>query len=557
MMHVSNEIKILITLVIIFLILSATSAMNKSLTTDEAAHHIPSGYVFLKTGDFVFATDSPSLARCLVGFPLLFMDIKLPVDRSFWARDDRAEFSKEFLFKLNREKVGKITFWARLPIIIISMFGGIFLFYWAKRRFDALTAIVSSIFYFLSPNIIAHSRLATTDIAATVFIMCSVLSFWDFIIFPSARRALTSGIFLGLAMMAKYSALLLLPVYIILLLGIFIKHILLREKYTNNIFPMFLLCLLVAFFILWAGYAFEYKPFMENVLRPEQKIEYIKSFIEKFPGSSEELFNKMQSVLYTVKIPLSSYLLGVVGVLRHGAEGARTYFMGSWSYQGHSMYYVLAFLIKTPIPIIISFFFGIYMMLKIREKRLLGLYLLSLIGIFVVMASGANLQLGLRYILPVYPLIFIISAGGLVSFFHAGRLREIIGISLVLWLCVSQFYIYPNYLSYFNEFIRGPENGHKYLREANIDWGQDLPMLSKYIQKNGIREIYLSYFGSADPGYYGIKYNNIPAGEEISTADGVYAVSVNYLESFKPAQEIQPTAKAGYSIFIYDLRKEQ
>ena len=249
---------LLIFLVIVFIVLACSSLVGKSLVCDESAHHIPVGYVFLKTGDFSFATDSPVLARYLAGFPLLFMDVKLPMERSYWARDDRAEFSREFLYKLNRDLAGKITVFARLPMVLVGALGGIFLFLWTRKRFDATVAAIASLFYFLSPNILAHTRLATTDITSTVTIMCSVFTFWDFLTYRTLWRALAAGIFLGLALMAKYSALLLLPAYLlILIVWVMYQAIVVRNrKYGLSILKFFLI-LIIAFGVLWAGYAFE------------------------------------------------------------------------------------------------------------------------------------------------------------------------------------------------------------------------------------------------------------------------------------------------------------
>lgn len=214
---------ILIVLIIAFVSLAITSMSQKSLTCDESAHHIPTGYVFLKTGDFVYATDSPPLARYLVGLPMLFMDIDLPEDRSFWAREDRAEFSREFLYELNRKHVSNIIFWGRIPIVILGVFGGIFIFIWVRKKYDDVTACITALFYFLSPNILAHARLATTDMVATVFIVCSVLLFWDMLTRPGIKTVFWAGVFFALAMLSKYSALLLSPFYVIVAIGFFVK----------------------------------------------------------------------------------------------------------------------------------------------------------------------------------------------------------------------------------------------------------------------------------------------------------------------------------------------
>ena len=97
----------------------------------------------------------------------------------------------------------------------------------------------------------------------------------------------------------------------------------------------------------------------------------------------------------------------------------------------------------------------------------------------------------------------------------------------------------------------------QYLRDSNIDWGQDLPALKRYMRDNHIDVITMSYFGSADPGYYGINYDEITAEERISPGNKVYAVSAQYLEGVEWAGKREPSSKAGYSIFIYDLRLEK
>ena len=190
---------------------------------DEASHHIPSGYVYVTKGDFAFATDSPPFARLLIALPLLAMDLDLPDERAFWARDDRAEFAEDFLYGLNREKAVRILFFARLPIVLLGVLGGVFMFFWVRRRYGQVTALVAAFFYFLSPNILAHARLATTDMAATVLIMCAVFSFWDFLTRSDMRAAAITGVFAGLAAMAKYSALLIFPVFFIIVAGTLVK----------------------------------------------------------------------------------------------------------------------------------------------------------------------------------------------------------------------------------------------------------------------------------------------------------------------------------------------
>lgn len=546
---------VLFLLVVIFISLALTSAVRKSPVSDEAAHHIPVGYVFLTKGDFAFATDSPPLARILAALPLLSLDVKLPDERSFWAREDRAEFSRDFLYKLNRSIFDKILLFARIPMMILGVFGGVFLFFWVRKHYDSQVAVLTAIFYFLSPNILAHSRFATTDIAASVFIMCSVLSFWDFLISRRNIEALISGIFLALAMMAKYSALLLLPIYIILVLGTILNERFFKGKRVSlDFFFKLLFCLFISALVLWSGYAFEFKPFLKDVLRPESKIVVFTDMLNSIPFAGEGFKAKAVEFLYTASVPLGSFVLGVIGVLKHAAEGVGIFFMGAWRHQGHPLYYVAAFLLKTPIPVIIFFFIGL--IFAARNKSL-NLYLLLMIFSFFVFASRSNLQLGLRYVLPVYPFIFIISALGAKYVFNKGTVYKTFGIVLILWFLTVPFFIWPDYLSYFNESIGGPDNGHKYLRDSNIDWGQDLPALKQYMLENNIESVKLAYFGEGDPTYYGIRSEDITEIELIEPEKEVYAISIRHIDSCRWTKDKKPDSKAGYSIFIYDLREKE
>jgi hypothetical protein len=241
-------------------------------------------------------------------------------------------------------------------------------------------------------------------------------------------------------------------------------------------------------------------------------------------------------------------MLGVLGVVRHGYEGHGTFFLGKWSGKGNPLYFIVAFLIKTPIPSILFIFTGLVVMLRNRMGNK-EWFLIITIAAFFAAASFSNLQLGLRYILPIYPLCFII----------AGRSLEVFGrksmkiplIALALWYVGSSLWIWPNYLSYFNEFIGGPKNGYKYLRDSNIDWGQDLPMLADYLKKKKIDKVKLLYFGTADPAAYGIKYDKLADGDYIDPLPGVYAISVQYLDAVKWAKDRVPAARIGYSIFVF------
>jgi hypothetical protein len=96
------------------------------------------------------------------------------------------------------------------------------------------------------------------------------------------------------------------------------------------------------------------------------------------------------------------------------------------------------------------------------------------------------------------------------------------------------------------------------------------------MEKQNLTMIYLSYFGTAPPSYYGIRYQYVPGAPPLewpSSADKIpatasrkiLAISVYNLQDvsspydplFRWLWMRVPIAKIGYSIFIYDLTDDR
>lgn len=386
-------------LLIIFVTLAITSIYpnRKSATCDELAHHIPVGYVLLTKWDFKMDTSHPPLSRYIVALPLkLFMKLNMPDDKSQWRRPDRSDFGRDFFYKYNNQP-HKMLFLSRLAVVFVGFFCGIILFTWTKALYGEKSALFALFLYVLSPNILAHTRLATTDMAATCFILLSIFSFWRFIKNPTFKNVIFAGICLGLAQLSKYTSLLLYPMFLLLLT--FELSAIQKVDKKSVIFKLFAM-FAISIFVLWASYGFDATPILDNAMRVEEKVEIAHSIAMKiFPSWNQTLSKKLDSFLLNTPFPLGAHILGILGVLRHSYEGHSMYFLGKWSSHGNPLYFLVAFLIKTPIPIIVLFLTGIYSCIKINFKRE-DMYILAMIFMFFIAASFSRLQLGLRYILP-------------------------------------------------------------------------------------------------------------------------------------------------------------
>jgi hypothetical protein len=288
-----------------------------------------------------------------------------------------------------------------------------------------------------------------------------------------------------------------------------------------------------------------------------------------------------EGTLTASKLPLPGPFMQVIWFQSgHTSAGNNTYFAGETSTSGWWFLMLFAFLIKTPIPLLLLLGFVLFRLARRRGgddgEWLLLILTCVMLGLFTYLKAVA---VGLRYILPVYPALHVLAARALCienRWKTAGRVALV---GLVVWYLVGAVRIYPDYLAHFNELIGGPRNAYKYLADSYLDWGQDLEQLDAYLERRGIDRIRLAYFGSADPDYYGIDYDYLPSvgvrpqepGQRwwYEVADpselppfevdgGPIAISATLLAGvFYPGyyaelRELEPVDVVGYSILIFE-----
>lgn len=503
---------LIVILLLATLALCAVFSMREKSATYDELPHLGQGYHYLNTGECTLSTP---LANIVANIPLLFLDLGFPrINRDadwqnleLWAY----RFGRELLYG-NNEDADKILFFGRIPIILISLLGGLVVFKWASALYGKRAGIFALFLYCLSPNILAHSRLVTHDLTVSALIVLALYQFWIFKGEPNFRNLLFAGLGLGLALSSKHTAFLILPTYLLYGFKLTSK----RQRY--GIFLIFL----IGFFILGLFSQF--------------------SFIDYFKG----FFN-----LGTQVQGRPSFLMGEIG-------------RGWWHY------FMVAFLIKTPIPTLIFILMGLFFFKRIKSKDIGDEFLLIMpvLTIFGV-ASYSRFNIGLRHILPIYPLIFVF-----VSKVANLKVKGAVLLTPVLcgWYLISSLNIYPHYLSYFNELVGGPENGYRYLADSNLDWGQDLKGLKKWMDREGPGQIYLAYFGVASQEYHvpscqylpGIGFSRTYRSHvlPLDIDREMLAISVSLLQGmhtrgiYNWLKKYKPVARIGYSIHIYDITND-
>ena len=506
--------------------MAVLSAKNDSAIRDELPH-IVAGYSYLIKQDYRLNPEHPPLLKELAALPLLFIKPNFPDQHPCWISEVNGQWclGDVFLYQIGND-ADKIIFWSRLPIILLMLLLGFYLFKWAKELFGQRAGLFALAIYSFSPNIIAHGRFVTTDLGVTALIFIAFYYFWRLLEKPSKLNFALATFVFSLALLAKFSAVLLIPIYILIAC--------LKRQYFKYLISLFVLS-----FILIGLF---YQLHLINMPVAIQH-QLINSSLDS--GLLKNYLHKMTDI--AVFRPYAQYLLGFFMVGAHSIGGHTTYFLGELgNHWGH--YYFIAYLIKEPLAIqillIIAFIFAL---VRFKKPKPIFIGIIAFVVLLLGLGMQSKLQLGIRYILPVFPFIYLFIAG------YALRFRP--AVLLVVWLAVSSTAISPSYLAYYNELV-GPKNGYKYLVDSNTDWGQDLKRLAQFVEQGNIGKIRVDYFGGGNPAYYlGDKF--IEWGADKGPAPGWLAVGVSPLkwnqEKYNWLNNYQPVAQIGYSTFVYNL----
>jgi hypothetical protein len=580
--QVISHHKFIVGLLLLAIVLQCVLSMRmKTMTFDEPIHFV-AGYSYLKMGDFSLNWPNPPLLNVISAIPLLFLNLKV---QTYDPHQSSFLFVHDFLYVLN-DNAEQIIFWARIPTILLSLLLGSFVFKWASELYGVESGLLSLLLYAFSPNILAHSGLATTDLGASCFTFLACYCLWKFSSRPSVGNLLLAGLTLGLALISKFSTIFLLPIYLLFpLIQPFLDgpqprpdrsmgrpdpkvHTITGSlKKVGQLMVYSGLIVGISLFFIVAAYPSYLKPwyrFDETILPAAQRV-YPKAEINK----------GLWHLVSSIRVPGREYVLGLLGIVEHSKMGHDAFLWGKISNRGWWYYYLAALAIKTPIALQIMLLFAIHVSWsrRMRKTDLYNDFFMVLPPLLLLTAiSVGSVKIGLRHVLPIFPFIFVFIG----RLFEPGTKRRLFSaatLCLTIWYLLSSVSIYPHYLAYFNEYVGGPANGYKYLVDSNLDWGQDLKGLKEYIERRSIKEVKLAYFGTADPEYYGISYEPISTQDLVAVKEGrftrgVFAISATFLQGlYHPAdrdryewfRDRTPTAQIGYSIFVYeiDCRKER
>ncbi len=566
-------------------VLSLSVSRQESMTYDEKAH-IPAAYSYVRYGDMRLNPEHPPLLKDFAGLMLLPLGLSFPLQSPEWQDGYNEQWAVGDMFvncsrpAWSCNDADTILFFARIPTTIIAVVLGIMLFLWTRELGGALAGVFAVTLYAFDPNIIAHNHYVTTDIGSATFIFIAFYWFVRFLKNPSRKNILLAGIMLGLAQLAKFSAVLLFPVFGLFVILYALTKLRTKDETSLSAFRhalrtlfsyswKFLAVIVVCFTTVWALYA------LNTSGMPAQKVvEHADLFLSQ-PNTPARMTHDLivHMTVSPLLLPFAEYFVGIAKVFSRVAAGNVHYFLGSVSVEASPSYFPVIFALKETLPFLFLLLFTtIYGLYRIgrqytKEKLLpLPLFLAhsfhnniaQYLAVFFVLfysyiSITGNLNIGFRHLFPILPFLYMMIGKTLADFYKRHKeervTRELIAVlfGIVFFISMATVLLsYPSYLSYFNQTVGGHKNGYLYATDSNYDWGQDLKHLKKWIEiynadcatssspcsitdssvpavSQPIEKIRVDYFGGSDPRYY-LGNMFIPWWESRAPEAGWYAI---------------------------------
>jgi Dolichyl-phosphate-mannose-protein mannosyltransferase len=368
---------------------------------------------------------------------------------------------------------------ARFASILAALALIFFIHQMVYELYGRAAALAAALLAALSPNLIAHGTLATTDGYFALGVLSALYFLHRYLSHPTLANACFSGLALAFAQLMKPLAAFLYPVA-----GVFLVLAAMRQgaaRITGRQLAVYAaVSAMCVVGVLNVGYLFD------RTFLPLGSYD--------FESAS---FRSLQNpgLLQKIPVPIPYPVLQGLDQATHndaiGVTYGNIYLLGNLrrngdaDFHGFKSYYLVAWLVKEPIALQILFVWGLLRMFRFGRDR--GFSVVLLVAT-VVLVAGLSLfskaQIGIRHILPALAIEIVIAASVFSEWSSYSRRRKSALGLLVVWLAASSLSYYPHMIPYMNETVFDRKLAYRVLADSNLDWGQDMSLVRKFLKDN-------------------------------------------------------------------------
>jgi len=536
---------------------------EESATTDEPVD-LAAGYLYCTGHGHHYNPEHPPLGQILPALPLLFLDVNVPEfleqlgklrlgapqarpwrgwesgkaeqyypgGRSswyYWPFWEAGIYGQELLYGGWNDP--DVLLWASRSVqVVLTLLTGLVVALWLRKAAGMEAAALGTVLWVFNPVALAYGHLVVTDISVTLGMTLAIWAFVSFLEAPSWKTACLTGGATGLALAMKFSAVLLAPIFAVLLLA--------RWREARTAWKWLPLVAIAAWVVVLLVYAPYWKPAPALTAAEAQRI--------GVPG----WFQRLRPVLAP-----PGFFKGIAMQAEHAAFGHEAFLCGQWGEKGWWYYFPLALVWKLPVPLLILTLAALSLWLaRLRRWNFAEAAPWMAALVFSALAMTSTINIGIRYVLPMMPWLAVGTAQQLCKL---SRNWRVAAWAVCGWLVVTTAFAYPFYIEYFNEFGGGTRYGYRRLVDSNYDWGQDAKRLGAWLSEHGNPKVYLRFVGSSKAiQYYGVRYVAASPNTARLAKEGLLVISASAL--MKPDwrwldEQRRPVARIGKSLFVYEL----
>ena len=549
---------LLVVLMIVLGCLRVISTYRVFWQTWDEPFHIAAGMEWLDKGQYTYEPLHPPLARVVSALGPYLRGVRgLEGAGSPWNKGN-ALLHTGGAYEQNLAA-------ARLGILFFFIQGSLAVAFWAKYAAGWLAALLATLLFTTLPPTLGHAGVATLDMACAASVATAVFAFVLWLRGTTPLRSAFLGVSAGLAVLSKFSAV----GFLMAAGGCTLALWLLdarrsRGSEAAGASPSrrrvvgSALVLLLFGLTIWAGYRFSTAPLRGPDDRPH-------GLIDRFVGTEGRLHDVSYAIVENTPVPAPEFVEGLRSVYGRDRRGHLAYLLGDISRSGWWYYYPVILLVKTPLPFILLFAIGLlFLAREVVRTRLWfpsAVPPIAAMGVLLIGMVG-SVDNGLRQLLSIYPFLAIVAGYGAARLVSWGRVARWAGLGLATGLCgwqlVSSFVAHPDYLAYFNA-LAGSQPAEVVV-DSDLDWGQDLKRLALAVERRGIQELSIDYFGSVDIDLRQFGFPEFRPLKPYQKQTGWIAVSAHSLklgtarvpyDQFAWLAEYEPIEQVGRSIWLF------
>lgn len=447
----------------------AASTIDRFNNVVDEPYHIGSAACLYRNGKHTAGVQHPPLARLVAGVPL-WLHNQLPEEAAgatVIGPGETDEVGARVLFAdphdywptLRRSRLAMLVF---LPLALV------YLYLMARWVADEVAAAFAVAFCSLDPTFLAHAPLVATDMPACALFLASIYQGARWVWEQRIGQALVAGGVLGLAIGTKFSLIVVGPALVLMML---LRPVAVLFSTARGRWSLYLqrlppprqigIVLTMSFLSLWMLYLFDIGSI------EDQRIFVNKSEWEALPGWFK-----------TMPLPMPSFILGLMELYGHNRFGHLAYLNGDIGLHGWWWYFPEVIALKLPVAALLALVLAVVVAVRTNVKAADARVVLLLLpaALFFIAAMCARINIGIRHVLPVVPVIYL---------FIAVQLRQArwctVAAVLLAATAVRTIPAHPNYLGYFNEIAGGSRGAERYVLDSNLDWGQDIAQLAEWL----------------------------------------------------------------------------